>query len=365
MFIRVQRATVLWIVMALVCATATPGAAAAEGVLVVPLTGPPGDAAYRQAALDAIQDAGSSIEVLLSSVSLADNPLVPALAEAAGRGVAVRALLDASDWESDITERNRPTLSYLLEHGVAARFDSPGITLHAKLLVVDRERVIVGSSNWNRYAFSEHWQADVLVRDPQIGAFYGGYFDALWNETSENAVMAFEIPAGFGAEPSIVPIADLPESAAYARVLLALLRCAKRSIHVSMYRMSYYSGYGDSLANEILEALIAAARRGLEVQVLLDDCAFYAESASANLVSALLLHERGVEVRLDAPETTTHAKLVIVDGRTVLLGSTNWNYYALEQNYETDVAFVNLPEVADPYETYFRTLWDLGRDLAS
>jgi phosphatidylserine/phosphatidylglycerophosphate/cardiolipin synthase-like enzyme len=159
-------------------------------------------------------------------------------------------------------------------------------------------------------------------------------------------------------------LGDLPDSASYAQVLLALLQGAKRSIHMSMYRMSYYSGYGDSLANDLLHALTDAANRGLDVKVLLDDCAYYADSAEANLMSALVLQQRGVDVRFDDPGLTTHTKLVVIDGKTVMLGSTNWNYYSLEKNYETDIAFVNLPEIAAPFETFFQTLWASGRDVA-
>ena len=162
----------------------------------------------------------------------------------------------------------------------------------------------------------------------------------------------------------MLPLVDLPDSASYVHVLLQLLGQAERSIHVSMYRMSYYSGYGDSLANDLLDALVDAAHRGLDVKALLDDCAYYEDSAAANLTSAITLYQRGVEVRLDDANLTTHAKLVVIDGETVLLGSTNWNYYSLEKNCETNIVFVNLSEIGAPFEAYFQTLWASGRDVA-
>jgi len=365
MFIRVQRTFAALFAAIVLFAAAAESSTSESTAVVLPLLGHPEDAVYCETALAAIAGAQQSIEALLSSVSERDNPLLPALAEAANRGVTVRVLLDASDWEPQITARNEPARAYLAAHGVAARFDDPAVTLHAKLMVIDSASVLLGSSNWNRYALTEHWQADILVRDPRIGAFYTGYFEMLWNgEVTDCRVELGETPP-LGDGRAILPLGDVPESASYAEVLLEWLGAAQRSIHVSMYRMSTYPGYTDSLANAIADALIAAAARGLEVQVLLDDCAYYADSAMANLMSAFLLHEHGVAVRLDAPETTTHAKLVIIDGRCVVLGSTNWNYYALEQNYETNLAFVNLPELAQPFEIYFRQLWDRGRDLAS
>jgi len=55
--------------------------------------------------------------------------------------------------------------------------------------------------------------------------------------------------------------------------------------------------------------------------------------------------------------------MVVIDGCTVVLGSTNWNYYSLEKNCEIDIAFVNLPEIAAPFETFFQTIWTNGRGL--
>lgn len=364
MFIRVQRTHPLLFLIAALCVVSLPCWGTAPAVVVRPLVGAPEEAVYCQAVLEAIAEAQETIDVLLSSVSTVDNPILPALADAASRGIEVRALLDASDWAPEITRKNTSALSYFLEHGIEVKFDDPAHTLHAKLIIVDRTTVILGSSNWNRYALTEHRQADVLIQESSIGAFYADYFDVLWSETLLEQSVELALPDDFGTVPTILPLADLPESASYARVLLQLLGQAERSIHIAMYRMSYYSGYGDSLANDLLHALTNAANRGLDVKVLLDDCAYYEDSAEANLLSAIVLQQRGVEVRLDDPGLTTHTKLVIIDERTVLLGSTNWNYYSLEKNCETDIVFVNLPEVAAPFEAYFHTLWISGRDLA-
>jgi len=363
MFNRVQRPFRWLLLIAALCTAFWPCSGSDEDIIVRPLVGIPNDAAYCQAVLDVIASAQVSIDVLISSVSIDDNPILPALAAAADRGIAVRALLDASNWAPEITARNQPTLSFLLQHGIEAKFDDPDVTLHAKLIVVDGTTVILGSSNWNHYALTEHRQADVLIHSTLVGAFYVNYFNMLWAGAIADQGVEIAMPDTLGTKPMVLPLADLPDSASYAHVLLTLLNQAQRSIHMSMYRMSYYSGYGDSLSNELMHALTNAANRGLDVKVLLDDCAYYADSAEANLTSALVLQQRGVEVRFDDPTLTTHTKLVVIDGETVVLGSTNWNYYALEKNCEIDIAFVNLPQIAVHFEAFFQTLWAGGRDI--
>ena len=47
----------------------------------------------------------------------------------------------------------------------------------------------------------------------------------------------------------------------------------------------------------------------------------------------------------------------------MVLGSTNWNYYALEHNVEANVALLGVSAVADVFGEYFETLWREGRSI--
>jgi len=354
MFTRVQR-----IALAVLLAAVATHAAVAE-TLLLPLFSTSDHSAYCTDALQRIDSASDRIAVMLSSASWEGHPLLDALLSAQARGVSVRVLLDASDWAPSITEKHQHVLQRLLEGGVEAKFDDPSVTTHAKLLLVDDTVTMLGSSNWNAYALSEHRQTDIMIEDAAINAFYRSYFDAVWDRsTSELSIELPSLPST--GESAVIPLADWTDTQCYGTVLLELIRDAKQSVHVSMYRMSYYTQYSDSLSNQLIHALISAAGRGLSVKVLLDDCAYYEDSAEANLLTALYLHNRGIEVRLDAATETTHTKLVVIDERTVLLGSTNWNYYALEQNVEVNVALVGLPELGAQFEAFFQQLWAAGR----
>ena len=142
----------------------------AEGIplfaktFVRPVIDRPGECLYCRCVKEAFGAAERSIDLLLADAQLSDNPLWEDLVVAAKRGVQVRVLLDASDWSPSITEKNRPTIEFLRENGIEARFDNPSVTTHAKLVVVDRRVVILGSSNWNRYAFTDQEQANVEAK---------------------------------------------------------------------------------------------------------------------------------------------------------------------------------------------------------
>jgi phosphatidylserine/phosphatidylglycerophosphate/cardiolipin synthase-like enzyme len=323
----------------------------------------PGSCAYCRCVEEAFASSETSIDLLLADAELEGNPLWDGLLAAALRGVRVRVLLDASDWAAEITEGNRPAIEFLLERGIEARFDDPGVTTHAKLVIIDRRRVILGSTNWNEHAFTEQAQANVEVVDDQVGAALADYFERLWSGTLAPGAIDVSASAVSSGGTLVVALPDTADTRNYGEVLRLLLAQAERSIHVVMYRASRYAAHGESLSNAILDDLVAAAGRGLDVRVLLDDCAFYAESREANLEAALYLALHGVEVRFDDPDETTHAKLVVIDGETVLLGSTNWNYYSLEKNNEVDLAVIGFPALAATYEAFFRALWGKGRAL--
>ena len=337
-------------------------AAVAETTTIEPIIDRPGIGRYCEVAGRAFGNAAISIDLLLSNAELEENPLWDEILAAHERGVRVRVVLDESDWATSITERNRPTLEYLVGHGIAARFDDPAVTTHAKLAIVDRTTVILGSTNWNRYAFADQEQANVRITNSEAGEAFSAWFEGIWSGRPPQAIPA-EPSAAPTESRTILPLPDGDGGSAYAAAVLPLLHAADESIHASLYRLSVYAGYQDSTANDLVDALVLAARRGLDVRVLIDDCRFYDDSAAANLASALFLHERGIPVRFDDPEETTHTKLLLIDGKHVVLGSTNWNYYALDRNVEANVALLWMPDVAAIYEDYFETLWEDGRTI--
>lgn len=128
------------------------------------------------------------------------------------------------------------------------------------------------------------------------------------------------------------------------------LQDARESIHIVAFELKYYPEYPDSSQNIIVEDLIEAHTRGVDVKVVMDE---YASENSA----FEYLGENGIPVKYDSRDVTTHAKLVIIDGEKVILGSTNFSYYGLEKNNEVDV-IIMAEHIADYFEEYFQGLWN-------
>jgi len=104
-----------------------------------------------------------------------------------------------------------------------------------------------------------------------------------------------------------------------------------------MYLVVLSSKVTGSKVHRLVDALWQAKKRGLNVQVVLDRNAVWIEKGNKNGGAYRYLRERGVEVFYDDEHVLTHAKALVIDERTVVLGSTNWTESALTRNTEANV----------------------------
>lgn len=140
----------------------------------------------------------------------------------------------------------------------------------------------------------------------------------------------------------------LPDRA-YFPTLLRLLREARREVWIAMYAFKA-DPYRHHPVRQVVEALGAARRRGVRVRVLLD------EEGDLNRLAYRMLRRAGVEVRWDSPRVRTHLKVVLVDGRWLLLGSHNLTASAFRYNHELSV-LLNSPPLAAQVRRYLEGIW--------
>jgi phosphatidylserine/phosphatidylglycerophosphate/cardiolipin synthase-like enzyme len=143
------------------------------------------DAQYFQAARKMIQEAKHSIQVMMFEMGYYDehpntpsNILIKELISAKKRGVKVEVILEVKEEEEDrTTERNRHTGKILSEGGVEIIYDSLSKTTHAKLMVVDGQISLLGSTNWTYYALTHNNETSVLVRSKEVAKAFTEYFN--------------------------------------------------------------------------------------------------------------------------------------------------------------------------------------------
>jgi phosphatidylserine/phosphatidylglycerophosphate/cardiolipin synthase-like enzyme len=147
--------------------------------------------------------------------------------------------------------------------------------------------------------------------------------------------------ASAGAGETVRPVVNRE----YLPAVLDLINGASNSIEFLQLEM-----HDDRAVQAIEAALAAAVKRGVRVRGMLDD------GVDFNAAAVDRLRALGAEAKLDTPAKMTHAKLVVVDGRIVLLGSTNWTGNSMGNNNESNVRLDD-PALAAAFARYFAALW--------
>ncbi len=155
------------------------------------------------------------------------------------------------------------------------------------------------------------------------------------------ALVVLLLSASRGAGEPVRPVVNRE----YLPAVLDLIAAATNSIDFVQLEM-----HDDRAVQAIEAALAAAVKRGVRVRGLLDDEVDFNAAAVARLLAL------GAEAKLDTPAKMTHSKLVVVDGKVVLLGSTNWTGNSMGNNNETNVRLDD-PVLAEAFARYFAALW--------
>lgn len=135
---------------------------------------------------------------------------------------------------------------------------------------------------------------------------------------------------------------------AYARIAERLISTSRRRCWMAMYVVRP----DGNAVGDLLEALAAAAARGVDVRVLLDcGAGWNGAPDEKHLAPAKWLSGHGVRVVLDEADRTTHAKILVVDGERILAGSHNWTGSALSTNREVSW-LVSDPAAASQVEAW-------------
>ncbi len=170
-------------------------------------------------------------------------------------------------------------------------------------------------------------------------------------------------PAGDAAQPGGKAAVTSPQAVVEAKLLLdrdyftALLDGVDRArseIFLSAYlfrTIENAKGYPEA----VLKRLLAAAKRGVRVDVVVERNQDADDLNRSNAETAERLKQGGIRVCMDAPDRVMHTKLVVIDRRYVLIGSHNLTQSALKYNHEASVWIDSAP-LAEEALLYMKSL---------
>jgi cardiolipin synthase len=267
-----------------------------------------------------------------------------ALMDAARRGVAVRVLVDGTG-----SSRTGPLLERMKKAGVKAYVFHPirlwslykiGRRTHRKILVVDGTVSFTGgfciANDWLGDARNPNEWRDMMVRATgPVSAQMQAIFAEDWTYTSG------EVLAGDAFYPRIEPAGEIEaqgvkmsrgDSSSLAEMLyFVAIESARKSIHI---QNAYFVP-----DQQIRDALIAAAKRGVDVRIMVPGR--HIDMPLVRMASQLHygeLLQGGVRI-FEYNRTMMHNKDAVIDGIFSTVGSINFDPRSLLENAEDSLSF--------------------------
>jgi phosphatidylserine/phosphatidylglycerophosphate/cardiolipin synthase-like enzyme len=214
-------------------------------------------------------------------------------------------------------------------------------SMHLKTAIFDDRYLWTGSANWTPGAFSQNAEDTICLDSPALAKLYAQKLDSLVPLCRSFAEQALQLPSR-SASPAISAAGTQPTNAAaflpptgprdnftipnpipwrplstraaikylpdeeMLPSLLKLIKGAKQSIFIMMY--SFPETASSPAGNSVIQALEAAAKRGVYVYFLLHNPPSTADRLAAehsNRVEAL--RAKGIDARLALPDNALHA----------------------------------------------------------
>ncbi len=272
--------------------------------------------------LSAINHAKSSIDIVIYGFT--DKEFLTALQQAQHAGKNVNVLIEKSPYKSN--GQNDYAIQALKKSNINLQFANPHFKLtHQKTMVIDQHDALIMTFNFTKSAFKDQRNFALWIDDPQ-------------EITEILAVMHNDILE----KNTRVSQSNLVWSPNNSREkLLDLINHAKKSIAVYAQQVTDYKTIG---------ALAHAAKGGVNVTILTN------KPNDRSLKKYEYLTHAGVNIHYTSG-LYIHAKVIIVDHQTALLGSMNLTKPSIDDNRELSILTQN-PETISALELTFKR--DLG-----
>lgn len=265
-----------------------------------------------------------------------------ALIDAARRGVETYVILDTwGNFNQDPRFRHLPRIPHL--HSMNFPFVRTGIITgrsrdkgrdHRKILVIDGSVSYVGGYNIGTL-YAHHWRDTHMRIDGPASWELENSFITMWNAYRKQFHPILPDAGSHDWNPTISAVENAPARNFYpisAVYFNALARATERA----WITMGYFIPDAP-----MMEALVSAARRGVDVRVIIPEYSnhVYADWAGRPYYQDLL--SAGVRIFLYR-EAMVHAKTMVVDGKWSTVGTANIDRLSLRGNFEINM------EIYDP-----------------
>ncbi len=182
--------------------------------------------------------------------------------------------------------------------------------------------------------------AEAVLGHAAIGIAHAG----LVKKTERFVCETNTVPAGPNIEVGFSP------GNGAENVILRAINSATTEIRMAAYSFT---------SRPVAEALLKAARRGVDVRVVVDK-----SQRSERYTAATYLANQGVSVRVDTSHSIFHSKFAVIDQRHTQTGSFNYSDAAATKNQENALVIWNNPALARSYLDNWELHWTHAEAMA-
>lgn len=302
-----------------------------------------------------INSATTTIDAALYEIRY--QPFVDALIQAKNRGVNIRIVTDSDYITNMFTQQ-------LISAGIAVKGDNRSALMHNKYIILDGQKVWMGSTNTTDTCNANNYNNTVLWKSSSLASIYKTDFDEMYvygqftktASPSTTADQKVTVTTATGSIPVEVYFApeDNPASA-----IVNVINSAKYNVY-----FDYFSFTDDN----IRQALIAAKNRGVNVEGIFDQSQYGSNGPYGELA---YLAKEGIPVSIaDNPYGgKLHDKVLIADkGYTsaqVVTGSFNASANANDTNSENLMVIHDKATADQYYNEFLRIRGSYGRGTSS
>ena len=310
------------------------------------------------------------ISTFLGSSSESLDGMYDALIDASQRGVDIYFIIDGiSSYDMTETRNHMTQLYFLRDFGInlleysplsATRLLNPSelvIRDHRKLFVIDGELAAIGGMNMNYISMGAgegKTQRDsmYLFRSPSLSEALMKEFVDIWNRTSVEEISYDDFPIAEENDGIYDAYLLNMGSDSISGMYASLFASASRSVLIFPYL--------PVLDDNMKKCLSKTSERGVDVTIVMPiDLRGYAAGGVYYFLPDLLAtgitvyssteDEEGNELPL------LHEKLMIVDDRYVVIGSSNFNYRSMGLSHELALV-IDSRELAEELEEHARMI---------
>ena len=279
-----------------------------------------------------INDTNSTIDIALYGFGDIEE-VYSALKKAKARGVKIRAVVDYSKKMYELYPRTKDFIDEF-----RAKTDKSETIMHNKFFIFDNKKVLTGSANISPTGLGGYSANTVLLINSEVIAKrYKQEFEQMFE--GKFSVLKNKIKT---AQDGCISVYFSPKDN-IKEVILENINSAKSEIYVSAFFLTQ---------KEVINSLIEAGRRNVKVFIVQD-----AVGANNFKERVYRLRKEGILVIVENWGGKNHEKTMMIDNKTLIIGSANFSNAGFTKNDE-NVVLIKDEQIARIYKKYFFYLFN-------